>query len=70
MRSLFLMVLLLLGLEVEGQIPCSSGFQGNGVDDYITVPNTDAINLFTVRDRTIEFWFNTPDISTRQVIYE
>ncbi len=65
MRNSLLMILLFLGLQTEGQIPCSSGFQGNGVDDYITVPKTDAINLFTVRDRTIEFWFNTPDISTR-----
>ena len=52
------------------QIPCSSGFTLNGSDDYITVPNTDAINLQNTEDRTIEFWFKASDITTRQVLYE
>ncbi len=52
------------------QIPCSSGFTLNGSDDYITVPNTDAVNLQNTQDRTIEFWFKTSDITTRQVLYE
>jgi len=52
------------------QIPCSSGFTLNGSDDYITVPNTNAINLQNTEDRTIEFWFKTSDITTRQVLYE
>jgi len=52
------------------QIPCSSGVTLNGSDDYITVPNTDAINLQNTEDRTIEFWFKTSDITTRQVLYE
>lgn len=52
------------------QIPCSSGFTLNGNDDYIKVPNTDAINLQNTQDRTIEFWFKTSDITTRQVLYE
>ena len=64
------LILLFIGSLLHAQIPCSSGFQGNGVEDFITVPNTDAINLQTTRDRTIEFWFNAPDITTRQVIYE
>lgn len=64
------LILLFIGFFTYAQIPCSSGFQGNGVEDFITVPNTDAINLQTTRDRTIEFWFNAPDITTRQVIYE
>lgn len=52
------------------QFPCSSGFNGNGVDDFITVPDTDAINLQDTRNRTVEFWFKTPNITTRQVIYK
>lgn len=52
------------------QFPCSTGFNGNGTDEFIVVPNTDAINIFTVTDRTIEFWFKPKDITTRQVIYK
>jgi len=55
---------------MHAQIPCSSGFTLNGSDDYITVPNTNAINLQNTQDRTIEFWFKTSDITTRQVLYE
>ena len=51
-------------------LPCSSGFNGNGVEDFITIPDTDAINLQNTRNRTIEFWFKTSDITTKQVIYE
>ena len=70
MKMPSLIILFFLGLSLHAQIPCSSGFQGNGVEDFITIPNTDAINLQNTRDRTIEFWFNTSDITTRQVIYE
>lgn len=70
MKTPSFIVLLFLGLFSHAQIPCSSGFQGNGVEDFITIPNTDAINLQNTRDRTIEFWFNAPDITTRQVLYE
>lgn len=52
------------------QIPCTSGFSANGSDDFITIPNTDAINLQNTRNRTIEFWFKPSDITTRQVLYE
>lgn len=62
--------LLFFSTQLFAQLPCSSGFQGNGVEDYITIPNTDAINLQNTRDRTIEFWFKTSDITTRQIIYE
>jgi len=70
MKNNFIVILFFLGLNLSAQIPCSSGFQGNGVEDFITIPNTDAINLQNTRDRTIEFWFKTSDITTRQVIYE
>ncbi len=50
--------------------PCGSGFSANGTDDFITIPNTDAVNLQNTRNRTIEFWFRTSDINTRQVLYE
>lgn len=70
MRAIFLLITLLFGFQVFSQTPCSSGFIANGVDDYINVPNTDAINLQNTRNRTIEFWFNTSDITTKQVIYE
>ncbi len=55
---------------VMAQIPCTSGFNANGTNDYITVPNTDAINLQNTRNRTIEFWFKPSDITSRQVLYE
>ncbi len=63
------MFLLCSGFMVA-QFPCSTGFNANGAAEFITVPNTDAINLQNVTDRTIEFWFKAPDITTRQVIYE
>lgn len=69
-KLLFWGIILLGTINSFAQTPCSSGFQGNGVDDYITIPNTDAINLQNTRNRTIEFWFNTSDITTRQVLYE
>lgn len=69
-KLLFWGIFLLGILNSFAQIPCSSGFQGNGVEDFITIPNTDAINLQNTRNRTIEFWFKTSDITTRQVIYE
>ena len=55
---------------VMAQIPCTSGFEANGSNDYITIPNTDAINLQNTRNRTVEFWFKPSDITTRQVLYE
>lgn len=70
MRAIFLLITILSCVNIFAQIPCSSGFISNGVDDFITVPNTDAINLQNTRNRTIEFWFKTSDITTRQVIYE
>ena len=70
MKNPFFLALFFLGFLMQAQTPCSSGFQGNGVEDFITIPNTDAINLQNTRDRTIEFWFKTSDITTRQVMYE
>ena len=55
---------------VYSQMPCSSGIAFNGVDDFISPDDTDAINLQNVRDRTIEFWFKTDDISTKKVLYK
>jgi hypothetical protein len=66
----FLILFFIISGVLNSQIPCSSGFEGNGVDDYITIPNTDAINLQDTRDRTVEFWFNTSDVTSRQIIYE
>ncbi len=70
LNKCYWLISLLFPVLIFGQFPCSSGFNLNGVDDFITIPNTDAINLQNTRDRTIEFWFNTSDITTRQVIYE
>ncbi|MFY0630239.1 MAG: hypothetical protein JXR05_07645 [Flavobacteriaceae bacterium] len=69
-RVRILLIVLFFPALLFAQLPCSSGFQGNGVEDYITIPNTDAINLQNTRDRTIELWFKASDITTRQVIYE
>lgn len=69
-QKYFLVLLLLISNIIFAQIPCSSGFNANGTNDYITIPNTDAINLQNTRNRTIEFWFKPSDITTRQVLYE
>ena len=70
LKKYFFLFLISCSSFLYAQIPCSSGFTLNGSDDYITVPNTDAINLQDTEDRTIEFWFRTSDITTRQVLYE
>jgi len=70
LKKYFFLLILSCSSYVNAQIPCSSGFTLNGTDDYITVPNTDAINLQNTQDRTIEFWFKTSDITTKQVLYE
>ena len=70
LKKYFFLFLISCSCFLYAQIPCSSGFTLNGSDDYITVPNTDAINLQNTEDRTIEFWFRTSDITTRQVLYE
>ena len=69
-KRYFYVLLLLFSNLVLAQIPCSSGFTLNGSSDFITIPNTDAINLQNTRNRTIEFWFRPDDITSRQVIYE
>ncbi|MDO9261630.1 MAG: LamG domain-containing protein, partial [Flavobacteriaceae bacterium] len=46
------------------------GFKLNGISDYILLPDTDAININVVSNRTIEFWFKITDTNRRQVIYE
>jgi hypothetical protein len=70
MKNCYFFIALFFVVGMFGQTPCASDFTANGVDDYITVVNTDAINLQNTRDRTIEFWFKTSDITTKQVIYE
>ncbi len=55
---------------VMAQQPCSAGFNANGDNDYITIPNTNAINIQNTKNRTIEMWFKTSDINNRQVLYE
>ena len=49
---------------------CDLGYELNGTNDYITVPNTNYINTTTVSNRTIETWFKVVDATPRQVIYE
>lgn len=70
MKKRIVFVFLFFTSVLLAQHPCSTGFNANGADDFITVPNTDAINLQNTRNRTIEFWFKAPNIITRQVIYE
>ncbi len=70
LKKYFFLFLISCSSFLCAQIPCSSGYTLNGSDDYITVPNTDAINLQNTQDRTLEFWFKTSDITTKQVLYE
>ncbi len=63
-------IILLISSLTFAQIPCTSGFEANGANDFISIPNTDAINLQNTRNRTVEFWFNPSDINSRQVLYE
>ena len=52
--------------------PCDLGYELNGTNDFIKVPNTTNINSnnTAVANRTIETWFKTTDATTKQVIYE
>ena len=69
-NTIIILLFVFVANTMFAQIPCSAGFTGNGTDDYITVPNTDAINIQNTKNRTIEMWFKTSDITTRQVLYE
>lgn len=70
MKTFYLVSMLLVGMYATAQLPCSPGFRANGTNDYIRVPDTDAINEQDTRDRTVEFWFKTSDITTKQVLYK
>lgn len=70
MKKIFPLILFVYANIICAQLPCSTGVSFNGADDFISPENTDAINLRSVTDRTIEFWFKTDNITTRQVIYE
>ncbi len=52
--------------------PCDLGYELNGADDYITVPNTTYINInnTAIANRTIETWFKVDDATPRQIIFE
>ncbi|MBT8310986.1 MAG: LamG domain-containing protein, partial [Flavobacteriaceae bacterium] len=52
--------------------PCDLGYELNGTNDYITIPNTTNINAnnTAVATRTIETWFKVDDATPRQVIFE
>lgn len=52
--------------------PCDLGYELNGTNDFITVPNTTYINSnnTAVANRTIETWFKVDDATPRQIIYE
>lgn len=52
--------------------PCDLGYELNGSNDYIIIPNTTYINSnnTAVANRTIETWFKTNDATNKQVIYE
>ncbi|WP_298882334.1 LamG-like jellyroll fold domain-containing protein [uncultured Polaribacter sp.] len=70
MKKAFPLILLFFTNILFAQIPCSTGTSLNGADDFITLVNTDAINLQNTRNKTIELWFKTSDITTKQVLYE
>ncbi|MCB9990736.1 MAG: type I secretion C-terminal target domain-containing protein [Rhodospirillales bacterium] len=42
----------------------------DGVNDGISIPDDNAINLQTYTERTVELVFNADDVTTRQVLYE
>ena len=52
--------------------PSDLGFELNGSNDYIIIPNTTYINSnnTAVANRTIETWFKTNDATNKQVIFE
>lgn len=52
--------------------PCDLGYELNGTNDYITIPNTTYINSnnTAVANRTIETWFKVDDATPRQIIFE
>lgn len=70
MKLLFKCLLLLPFLAIAQ--PCELGYELNGTNDYIKIPNTTNINTnnTAVSNRTIETWFKVDNITTRQVLYE
>ncbi len=42
----------------------------DGVNDYLTIPNSNSINTSIVSVRTIMFWFRPENTSDKQVMYE
>ncbi len=52
--------------------PCDLGYELNGSNDYITIPNTTYINAnnTAVANRTIETWFKVVDATPRSVLFE
>ncbi len=52
--------------------PCDLGYELNGTDDRITIPNTTYINAnnTAVANRTFETWFKVDDATPRQVLFE
>lgn len=70
MKKLFPLIFILYINIFFAQIPCSTGIAFDGSEDFISPDDTDAINLQNVTNRTIEFWFKTDNVSTKQVLYK
>ena len=47
----------------------NKSLQLNGISDYVSIPNSDLINLNIVDYRTVSLWFKANDVNTRQVLY-
>lgn len=67
----FLNYLLLFFSIISFSQPSYLGYELNGDNDYLRVPNTSYINIGgSFENRTIETWFKVDDVSSKQVIYE
>lgn len=58
------------GAESLYEYGASPSAQFDGVNDYISVPNSSLINLGSVAERTVELVFKADDVGGRQVLYE
>ena len=58
-------------LGVDGLVAGSDGAaEFDGVNDRISIPNHDQINLQDHTQRTVELWFNADTLEGKQVLYE
>ncbi|WP_298422270.1 T9SS type A sorting domain-containing protein [uncultured Kordia sp.] len=70
MKKFTILILFLLFITAMTAQPPNDGYYLDGVDDFITVPNTTNINSTTTNNRTYEMYFKITSTSARQMIFK